>query len=123
MLLPREGVVDCYVLKDSSGKVTDMLSCYHLPSSVLNNDKHNHLEVAYSYYNVATTVPLVSLMKDLLIIARNVNVDVVNALELMENETVFEALEFKPGDGFLQYYVYNWKCPPVGTTDVGLVLL
>jgi hypothetical protein len=58
--------------------------------------------VAYSYYNVATTVPLVTLMKDMLIIARNLKVDVFNALELMENEALFPTLEFKPGDGFLQ---------------------
>ena len=73
-LLPREGVVDCYVLKNAAGKVTDMISFYHLPSSVLNNPKHDHLEVAYSYYNVATTVPLMTLMKDMLIIARNLKV-------------------------------------------------
>lgn len=123
MLLPVPGVVDCYVLRDDQGKVTDMISFYHLPSSVLNNEKHKKLEVAYSYYNVATTVPLMMLMKDLLIIARNLNVDVVNALELMENEALFNPLEFKPGDGFLQYYLYNWKCPPCDTKDVGLVLL
>ena len=90
------------MLKNAAGKVTDMISFYHLPSSVLNNPKHDHLEVAYSYYNVATTVPLVTLMKDMLIIARNLKVDVCNALELMENEALFPTLEFKPGDGFLQ---------------------
>jgi len=122
-LLPREKVVDCYILKDSTGKVTDMISFYHLPSTVLSCEKHNHLEVAYSYYNVATTVPLVKLMKDLLVIARNVNVDVVNALELMDNESIFEELQFKQGDGFLQYYIYNWRCAALDTKEVGLVLL
>lgn len=122
-LLPVDGVVDAYVLRNESGDVTDLLSFYFLPSTVLNHEKHNRLEVAYSYYNVATSVPMQELMQDLLVIARNQNVDVVNALELMENEPLFVPLEFKPGDGFLQYYVYNWSCPAMKTSDVGLVLL
>lgn len=123
-LLPKEGVVDCYVLRDQkSGEVTDMISFYHLPSSVLQNELHNRLEIVYFYYNVATTVSLPDLLKDLLIIARQRKVDVCNALELMDNEPHFESLGFKQGDGHLQYYVYNWKCPIMEKKDVGLVLL
>ena len=66
---------------------------------------------------------LSDLMKDLLILARNDGADVFNALDLMENRKPFSDLLFGPGDGFLQYYVYNWKCPVMQPNEVGLVLL
>lgn len=37
--------------------------------------------------------------------------DVFNALDVMENASVFEELKFGRGDGNLHYYFYNWKCP------------
>lgn len=37
--------------------------------------------------------------------------DVFNALDLMENKEFLERLKFGIGDGNLQYYLYNWKCP------------
>ena len=51
--------------------MTDFCSFYHLPSTVIGNPKHDRLNSIYSYYNVATTVPLVDLMKDSLVFARN----------------------------------------------------
>ena len=39
--------------------------------------------------------------------------DVFNALDLMENKEFLEALKFGIGDGNLQYYLYNWRCPPI----------
>ena len=37
--------------------------------------------------------------------------DVFNALDLMNNKDFLEKLKFGIGDGNLQYYLYNWKCP------------
>lgn len=45
--------------------------------------------------------------------------DVFNALDLMENKTFLEKLKFGIGDGNLQYYLYNWKCPSMGAEKVG----
>lgn len=44
--------------------------------------------------------------------------DVFNALDLMENKTFLEKLKFGIGDGNLQYYLYNWKCPSMGADKV-----
>lgn len=44
-----------------------------------------------------------------------------NALDLMENKTFLEKLKFGIGDGNLQYYLYNWKCPSMGAEKVGAV--
>ena len=52
------------------GEITDFCSFYHLPSSIIGNDKHTKLNAVYSYYNVAKTMSMVDLMRDLLILAR-----------------------------------------------------
>ena len=46
-----------------------------------------------------------------------------NSLDLCDNESVFKDLKFGAGDGYLQYYVYNWKCPIIQSEEVGLVLV
>jgi glycylpeptide N-tetradecanoyltransferase len=122
-LVPREGVINTYVVEDPNdkSKVTDMVSFYHLPSTILGTDET--LYAAYSYYNVATSTDLTSLMRDALILANKTGSDVLNALNLMENKVFLEDLKFGKGDGNLQYYVYNWSCASMKSEDVGLVLL
>lgn len=120
-LLPRDKVINSYVVTDGDGIVTDFCSFYHLPSSILNhNDK---LFAAYSFYNVATTVRLSELMRDALILAKSTGSDVFNSLNLMENASFLEELKFGMGDGNLQYYIYNWACPEMPPGKVGIVLL
>ena len=109
--------------QNESGIVTDFCSFYHLPSSILKHDKHKTLFAVYSYYNVANSITFLELMTDALVLARNEGADVFNALDLGENPAIFGPLKFGQGDGFLQYYLYNWKCPQMLSTDVGLVLL
>lgn len=123
-LLPRDGVIRSYVaVSEETGEVTDFCSFYYLPSSVINNPKHSVLNAAYSFYNVATSVELKVLMKDCLILAKQEDQDVFNALTLMENKTVLEELKFAPGDGNLKYYLYNWACPEIQDDKIGIVLL
>lgn len=47
--------------------------------------------------------------------------DVFNALDLMDNREFLEKLKFGVGDGFLQYYLYNWKCPHMETNQVSII--
>jgi glycylpeptide N-tetradecanoyltransferase len=121
--LPREGVIDSYVVENEKGVITDFGSFYHLPSTIMNNPQYNILKAAYSYYNVSTKTPINELMNDLLISAKNIGMDVFNALDLMENVEFLENLKFGIGDGNLQYYIYNWKCPNMEPNQIGLVLL
>ena len=126
-MLPREGVVSSYVVSDDEGEVTDLCSYYHLNSTIIGNDKYKTLFAAYSFYNVANTVSLTALMKDLLILSKKTNVDVFNVLDVMENEQFLkkgpDSLKFGIGDGYLQYYLYNWRCPQIEPQGLGIVLL
>jgi len=91
---------------------------------VIGNKLHNRLNAAYSFYNVVTSTPWVDLITDALILAKQLGYDVFNALDVMENEDSFlKTLKFGIGDGHLQYYLYNWRCPEMAPKKVGLVLL
>ncbi|TRZ16384.1 hypothetical protein HGM15179_010722 [Zosterops borbonicus] len=120
--VPQENIIDTFVVESASGEVTDFLSFYTLPSTIMNHPTHKSLKAAYSFYNVHTKTPLIDLMSDALILAKSKGFDVFNALDLMENKTFLEKLKFGIGDGNLQYYLYNWKCPSMAPEKVGLVL-
>jgi len=122
--LPRDGIINTFVVEDPvSHKISDFVSFYTLPSTVLGNKNHKTLKAAYSFYNVSTKTNLVQLINDALIFAKQRNFDVFNALDIFENETFIKSLKFGIGDGHLQYYLFNWKCPPMEPKQVGLVLL
>ncbi len=40
----------------------------------------------------------------------------------MENGAILKELHFGIGDGNLQYYFFNWKCPDLEPGRIGLVL-
>ncbi|KAF9948557.1 glycylpeptide N-tetradecanoyltransferase, partial [Mortierella alpina] len=127
--------------------ITDFFSFYSLPSTVINNPTYSTLNAAYSYYyavqspsddelnkitdsderkrtrDEAIKDRLNMLMQDALILARRFDFDVFNALNLMDNELFTENLKFGPGDGYLHYYLYNWRCREIEGHKVGLVML
>ncbi|XP_044462098.1 glycylpeptide N-tetradecanoyltransferase 1 [Mangifera indica] len=124
-LLPTEDVVDSYLVESpESHEITDFCSFYTLPSSILGNQTYSTLKAAYSYYNVSTKTPLLQLMNDALIVARQKDFDVFNALDVMHNETFLKELKFGPGDGQLHYYLYNYRLRnALKSSELGLVLL
>lgn len=118
---PQQDIVDSYVV-ENDGVITDFVSYYTLPSTVMHHPVHKVLKAAYSFYNVATKATWIDLMNDALISAKQLNFDVFNALDLMDNKEFLEALKFGIGDGNLQYYLYNWRCPSMPPSKIGLVL-
>ncbi|KAJ6923217.1 hypothetical protein NC652_016764 [Populus alba x Populus x berolinensis] len=124
-LLPTENVVDSYLVESpETHEITDFCSFYTLPSSILGNQNHSTLKAAYSYYNVSTKTPLLQLMNDALIVAKQKDFDVFNALDVMHNESFLKELKFGPGDGQLHYYLYNYRLRhALRPSELGLVLL
>jgi glycylpeptide N-tetradecanoyltransferase len=124
----REGqVVWTYVVENpETKKITDFFSFYSLPSSVMQSTKHPVLEAAYLFYYGTETAftenaeqsgrlqrRLLDLIGDALVIAEQAHFDVFNALTLMDNSSVLTELKFGQGDGFLNYYLYNWRTAPM----------
>jgi len=119
---PKANIINSYVVENTDGKLTDFVSFYCLPSTVMNHPNHKNIKAAYSFYNVATKTAWVDLIGDALILAKKDDFDVFNALDLMENSEFLEKLKFGIGDGNLQYYLYNWRCPSMTPEKIGLVL-
>ena len=61
----------CFSLQ-RNGTITDFVSFYTLPSTIMHHPQHKLLKAAYSFYNVSTATPWVDLMQDALIVAKNV---------------------------------------------------
>lgn len=73
------------MVEGENKEITDLVSFYSLPSSVLKHETHKLLNVAYAYYNVPGKHSLQDLMRDALILAKNKGYDVFNALNIHEN--------------------------------------
>lgn len=65
------------------------------------------------------------LLNDALIMARDNNFDVFNALNLLENtKELLADLKFGEGDGNLHYYLFNWHVSrKLEPQEVGLILM
>ncbi|KAJ3112866.1 glycylpeptide N-tetradecanoyltransferase, partial [Physocladia obscura] len=127
--IPIEDVVYSYVVEDLlTGRVTDFYSFYNLPSSILKNEKYNHLRAAYLFYycplgNGNDHLRTTALINDALIQAYVNEFDVFNCLDLMGNHRFLEKLQFGKGDGTLNYYLYNYRCRIVENQRMGVVKL
>jgi glycylpeptide N-tetradecanoyltransferase len=121
----RDGVINSFVVEDPVTKeITDFGSFYTLPSSVIGHQKHKLLKAAYLYFYFANKTPLVQLISDLLVAAKQLDFDVLNCLDIMDNEQFIEKCKFGPGDGNLYYYLYNYKITgTIEPKDVGLTML
>jgi glycylpeptide N-tetradecanoyltransferase len=89
-----------------SHKITDFFSFYSLPSTIINNPKHNLLEAAYLFY-YGTDVAFEAgaeedgrlkkrvqeVVGDALIVADQAKFDVFNALTLMDNVPILPDLK------------------------------
>jgi glycylpeptide N-tetradecanoyltransferase len=86
-------------------KITDFVSFYVLPSTVIGNTKYPVLDAAYLYYYASDLVlqtnsdefqltgRLRDLIGDAVILANNANFDVFNALTLMDNMSILKDLK------------------------------
>ena len=58
------------------------MSYYTLPSTVMNHPVHKSLKAAYSFYNVSTNTPMIELMNDALVSAKNVSSSAVVSFDI-----------------------------------------
>lgn len=140
----QSSVIKTYVVENDAGKITDFFSYYLLPFTVLENPTHDHLGIAYLFYYASDSSDkpeykerLNELMNDALITSKEFDVDVFNCLTSQDNSYFINDAKFGSGDGFLNYYLFNYKTWPVHggidpqtkavvddtTSGVGVVLL
>jgi glycylpeptide N-tetradecanoyltransferase len=115
--------VVCYVVEDDNGNVIDFISYYVLESRVLKSEKWQFIKKGYLYYYTCLGETSFKLIKNILIAAKNNEIDVMNALDIMENGCIFDELRFGMGNGSLYYYLYNWRIRPLKNIQIATILL
>ena len=137
-------VVKSYVVEDENGVITDYFSYYLLPFTVLDNAQHDELGIAYLFYYASDSFEkpnykkrLNELITDALITSKKFGVDVFNCLTCQDNTYFLKDCKFGSGDGFLNYYLFNYRTFPMDggidkktkevvedqTSGIGVVLL
>lgn len=117
-------LITCYVLESDEGDVLDFVSYYLMQSRVLKScEKHEFIRRACLYYYTSVNATPFSLISDLLIVAKNNDIHVFDALDIMENANVISELGFDEGTGFLHYYLYNWKVKPLKNIQCSWVMI
>ncbi|KAL4951563.1 N-myristoyl transferase [Aspergillus filifer] len=118
-------VVHTYVVDDpETGEITDMVSFFTIESICLQDGEPvDRIKVAYLYYYATVSAfsgvieslaeRLTELTGSALLIANKTRHDVFNALTLQDNTLFLEKLKFKPGDGELNYYLFNYRATPI----------
>ena len=125
-LCPREEVIWSYLVEDENNNVTDFISFYALNSQILGDSEHTHIMAAYAFYNFVKGNDkdrMKQLIRDLLILANQEKFDVFNMTEVLNHGAVKNELMFRPGDGRLAHYFYNWRIQSVESSDIGIVLV
>ncbi|EIW67750.1 hypothetical protein TREMEDRAFT_33259 [Tremella mesenterica DSM 1558] len=141
----RDGQVTwAFVVEDpTTHLITDMVSFYSLPSTIMKHPKHKLLNAAYMFYYASDIIfspggsaddaqthearvqgklaeRLNELVLDLMVIAQKAGFDVLNALTLLDNNMFLSDQKFGAGDGFLVNYLYNWNTAPIDGGVKGL---
>jgi glycylpeptide N-tetradecanoyltransferase len=98
-------------------------------STVLKATSTETIRAAYLYYYASETAfasgptdkvqadlktRLDSLVNDALILAKKDGFHVFNALTLLDNPLFLKDNKFEPGDGKLNFYLFNWRTPKLG---------
>ncbi|KAM6897016.1 glycylpeptide N-tetradecanoyltransferase 2-like [Xenentodon cancila] len=121
-LLPRENVIDTYVVEGGDGALTDVVSFYSVSSRVLNHPVHTGLRAAHLLCIACTATEMGELMEDTLILAKSKGFDIFSALDVTDNMNFLERLKFTVSGRSVHYYLYNWMCPRMSPDKVGLVI-
>lgn len=120
--LPIPDVVGSYVI-EKKRKIEAFASFYIVPSSV-ENEKHDSYIQAYLFYYFSKSSTLADLIKAVAALSHfDYKADVFNCLNIMSNQKVLEQLNFLPGDGYLNYYFFNYQLPAIKPEQCGVALI
>ena len=120
IFLPKNKIIYSFVIEKNK-KITDFCSYYLLPYNILN--KNSNINTAYLHYYAVTSIKLSDMIKDILIICKNDNIDLFIILNIMNNHKLLEDINLYESDEKLYYYLYNWKCKTLDKGDIGLSII
>ncbi|KAG0491832.1 hypothetical protein HPP92_004875 [Vanilla planifolia] len=111
-LVPKEGVVDGYVVENPETKeVTDFCSFVIHTKAIEGKSRYSVLKFAILFYYAAFGTPVCKLIKDVLVVAKMGGFDIVRAHGVMGNDAFLHKLLFRalPDANPVNYYLYNYR--------------
>ena len=111
-------IISSYVLCDNDNNVVDFISFYKQKSRMISNN--NYINAAYIYYYTSNEETIYQLVKNILIIAKKCNFDIIGMFDVMENESITNELLFTKATN-INYYLWNWKCKDLVASQIGSV--
>lgn len=113
----QNNVIECYVVENQTGEITDMISYYVVQTRIINEN----INSAYLFYYFSNDI--LTLFNDILIIAKNNNIDVFNCLDILDNNLFIKEAKFRNGTGELKYYLHNVNSTTINADNVGLAII
>jgi len=118
IFMPRKDVIETYIV-EKNGEVSDFISFYHVPSSIIGTSKSLSIwYLFHAYSNRLSEVFNASLWK-----MNRLKADVVNFLDFGHLQELVDE-NVGRGTGEVEYYLYNWKfTEPCTRDDIGVNLV
>ena len=113
-------IIKCYIVKKDE-LITDFISWYIMDTLII--DSNNKLKKGFMYYYFNNATDLKLLVQYAINMMYYDQIDVVDCLNIMNYSDIFEELEFVQGNGFINYYMYNWKCSTIKSTDLAYFMV
>ena len=121
--LRNDKVCESFVVIKNN-KITDFISFYYLQSQILNNPKIDKINKAYIYYYFFENEnSFIELIDNCLLLLKQRHIDVLNCINQMDNDLLFNKLKFYEGTGNLNFYLFNWQCARIDNNKLGLVIV
>lgn len=122
---PVKDALNAYVVENpETHKITHFVSFYGINNIVVSNPKYSNLKTGFMWYYAAPDdESLKQLVNDALVMAHQEGFDCMNALDGMSNNKYLTDLKFAEGDGKLNFYLFNWKCPAIPTERQGFLVI
>jgi glycylpeptide N-tetradecanoyltransferase len=118
----RKNVIESYVV-ETNGIISDFISFFFIPSKLLTNKKYSEITRGFLYYYFNTKTDLDKLVENGLYFMKENGIDVVNCVKQYNNEQFINKLKFMEGTGGLNFYFFNWICPPIKYSDMAIIMI
>ena len=109
---------------DEDAYVIDFASYYVTEIEVLKTDYVNKIiKKGTLFYYTSSDATIYSILKNILIAAKENYVDVFSASNIMEHGEVLKELNFEEFGHDLHYYLYNWKVKTMNNNQIGMITM
>lgn len=112
-------IIKTFVILDEKTKsIVDFASYFRIQYLTVDN-QIIQVGQLYTYTSLKTTI--YTIIKNLLIDAKNDSIDLFNATDIMENNAILNEQKFEKGSGVLHYYLYNWNCRTMNPDQIAKI--